>query len=97
VINCTGLRGAPEPDGDDLVARLARKGAVRPDPLGLGLEVNDGLQAIGVNSAPTAGLFAVGPLTRGAFWEAIAVPDLRVHTALIAAAAVESLRIPEVA
>ncbi len=97
VINCTGMGGGPELDADDLVARLARKGAVRPDPLGLGLQVSDGLQAIGLNGFPTAGLFAVGPLTRGAFWEAIAVPDLRVHTALISAAVVESLRTPEVA
>jgi uncharacterized NAD(P)/FAD-binding protein YdhS len=92
VINCTGLRSGPEPDGDDLVARLAREGAVRPDSLGLGLQVSDGLQAIGVNGSPTAGLFAVGPLTRGAFWETIAVPDLRVHTALVASAVVASLR-----
>jgi uncharacterized NAD(P)/FAD-binding protein YdhS len=97
VINCTGLRGAPEPEGDDILARLARKGAVRPDALGLGLQVSDGLQAIGANGSPTAGLFAVGPLTRGAFWEAIAVPDLRVHTALVASAVIESLRVVEVA
>jgi uncharacterized NAD(P)/FAD-binding protein YdhS len=97
VINCTGLRGAPDPEGDDLVARLARKGAVRADALGLGLQVGDGLQAIGAKGSPTAGLFAVGPLTRGAFWEAVAVPDLRIHTALVAAAAIESLRLAEFA
>jgi uncharacterized NAD(P)/FAD-binding protein YdhS len=40
---------------------------------------------------------AVGPLTRGASWETIAVPDLRVHTALVASAVVERLRVAEVA
>ena len=47
---------------------------------------------IGRSGAPTPGLFAVGPLTRGAFWEAVAVPDLRIHTALVAAAVLEGLR-----
>ena len=97
LINCTGMRGAPSADSDDLVGRLVRKGVVRADALGLGLEIDDGLQAIGAGGAPTPGLFAVGPLTRGAFWEAIAVPDLRVHTALVAAAVVESLRLVQVA
>ena len=97
VINATGLRGAPDPEGEDLVGRLARQGAVRPDPLDLGLDVTDGLQAIGAGGLPTAGLFAVGPLTRGAFWETIAVPDLRIHTALVARAAIASLRAPAVA
>jgi uncharacterized NAD(P)/FAD-binding protein YdhS len=97
VINCTGLRGAPDPDGDDLLARLARKGVVRADPLGLGLQVNDRLQVVGVDTSPTVGLFAVGPLTRGAFWEAIAVPDLRAHTGLVAATVAESLRVAGIA
>ena len=38
----------------------------------------------GSGGAPTQGLYAVGPLTRAAAWEAVAVPDLRVHTATVA-------------
>jgi uncharacterized NAD(P)/FAD-binding protein YdhS len=97
LINCTGMRGAPAANGDDFVAGLARKGAVRADALGLGLEVDDGLRAIGANGAATDGLFAVGPLTRGALWEAVAVPDLRVHTALVSTSVLKSFQTVEVA
>lgn len=91
VINGTGFRGAPDRTAQDLLGRLAQKGCVRADALGLGLDVTEGLQAIGERGSPTAGLFAVGPLTRGSLWETIAVPDLRVHTALVAQATIESL------
>ena len=33
---------------------------------------------------PTEGLYALGPVTRGAFWEITAVPELRVQCAEIA-------------
>ncbi|THD58096.1 FAD/NAD(P)-binding protein [Phenylobacterium sp.] len=92
VVNCTGLRGAPQAGTEDLLGRLAHRGALRADPLGLGLDVDGALRVIGQSGAPTPGLFAVGPLTRGAFWEAIAVPDLRIHTALVAGAVLEGLR-----
>jgi uncharacterized NAD(P)/FAD-binding protein YdhS len=92
VVNCTGLRGAPRGGGEDLLARLADRGTLRADRLGLGLDVDGALRVIGQSGAPTPGLFAVGPLTRGAFWEAVAVPDLRIHTALVAAAVLEGLR-----
>ncbi|MDB5499052.1 MAG: hypothetical protein JWP28_3083 [Phenylobacterium sp.] len=97
VINCMGMRGSPSAEGNDLVARLARRGVVRADPLGLGLEVSDALQVVGATGAPTAGLFAVGPLTRGAFWETVATPDLRIHTARLARTIFESLRTVEAA
>ena len=40
---------------------------------------------------PAPGLFAVGPLTRAAVREALAVPDLRNQTADVARAVAESL------
>jgi uncharacterized NAD(P)/FAD-binding protein YdhS len=91
VVNCTGPRGDPDSTDAGLVAHLRRKGLVRRDPLGLGLDVDDHLQATGEDGRRTPGLFAVGPLTRAAVWEALAVPDLRNQTADVASAVVASL------
>jgi uncharacterized NAD(P)/FAD-binding protein YdhS len=57
---------------------------LRPDALRLGLDVDGSFRVLGDDGAPTQGLYAVGPLTRAAVWEATAVPDLRVHTGAIA-------------
>jgi uncharacterized NAD(P)/FAD-binding protein YdhS len=84
VLNCTGPRGDPNAAGSGLLADLRRRGAIRRDPLGLGLDVTYDLEVVGEGGAPTPGLFAVGPLTRAAVWEALAVPDLRNQTADVA-------------
>ncbi|TAJ71874.1 MAG: pyridine nucleotide-disulfide oxidoreductase [Phenylobacterium sp.] len=91
VINCTGPRGDPETAAAGLLADLRRRRAIRRDPLGLGLDVTDELQVVGADGKPTAGLFAVGPLTRAAVWEALAVPDLRNQTAQAARAVLSNL------
>ncbi len=82
VINCTGPLGAITQSREPLIRDMLHKGWVRPDPLGLGLKVADDgrLKA----AAENAGLYAVGPLTRGAFWEMTAVPDLRLQAAALA-------------
>jgi uncharacterized NAD(P)/FAD-binding protein YdhS len=91
VVNCTGPRGDPEAATGGLLADLRRRRAIRRDPLGLGLDVTDDLQAIGADGGRTPGLFAVGPLTRAVVWEALAVPDLRNQTAQTARAVLSSL------
>jgi uncharacterized NAD(P)/FAD-binding protein YdhS len=82
VVNCTGLSG--DLTDAPLLRDLARSGRVRPDPLRLGLEVDDSFRA-------ARGLYAVGPLARWARWETVAVPDLRSHTAEVAATVVADL------
>nr|MEA2797412.1 hypothetical protein [Phenylobacterium sp.] len=91
VINCTGFRGALEPGERGLLGRLAGRGALRADPFGLGLDVDHELRVIDASGRPSPGLFAVGPLTRCAFWEAVAVPDLRNHTSAVARAVMDGL------
>jgi len=78
VINCTGLSGdlACQP----LLRGLIERGQLRADALNLGLDVDDAFRVLGPNGLPTPGLFAVGPLTRGARWETVAVPDLRAQS-----------------
>jgi uncharacterized NAD(P)/FAD-binding protein YdhS len=76
VINATGAT----PAGDvrsTLLRGLLDRGLVRVDRHGLGLEVTDDLQALGASGNPTPRLWALGPISRGVFWECTAVPDIR--------------------
>ena len=77
LVNCAGptldFRQVREPLVRDLLAR----GLARPEPLGLGLETTRGLQLVRRNGRPNPSLFALGPLTRGSFWETSGVPEIR--------------------
>jgi uncharacterized NAD(P)/FAD-binding protein YdhS len=92
VVNCASPEGDPDRAPEGLVADLRRQGRLRPDRLGLGLDIDDDFRAIGADGRASHDLFVVGPLTRGAAWEAIAVPDLRNQTAQAARAVLASLR-----
>ena len=70
--------------GDPLVRCLLDNGLARPDALGLGLDVDGELAVLDANGSH-AGLYAIGPLARGVFWECVAVPDIRVQAASLAA------------
>ncbi|GEO36185.1 putative NAD(P)/FAD-binding protein YdhS [Skermanella aerolata] len=84
VINCSGPACDYARIGHPLVRSLLDGGLARPDALGLGLDVTDHSVVIGADGSPTEGLYALGPVTRGAFWEITAVPELRVQCAEIA-------------
>lgn len=89
IVNCTGLSG--EIDGSPLLRSLAAHGVLRADPLRLGADVDSRFRVLGTAGAPTPGLYAVGPLTRVARWETVAVPDLRGQTAEVAALVAKEL------
>jgi uncharacterized NAD(P)/FAD-binding protein YdhS len=78
VVNCTGPRrdlgGLAIPLIDDLRAQAL---AV-PDPLGLGLETDNGALLDGSGRASTW-LFALGALTCPQWWEITAVPEIAVQ------------------
>jgi uncharacterized NAD(P)/FAD-binding protein YdhS len=76
--NCTGPLHAIERSRDPLLRSLLDARRVRPDHLGIGLEV-DGTCRAGEH------LWAMGPLTKGRYWEIIAVPDIREQAAAVAA------------
>ncbi|HYN39024.1 MAG TPA: hypothetical protein VES39_07225, partial [Rhodospirillales bacterium] len=69
---------------DPLIGDLLRRGFARPDPLGLGLEVSEQGALLNASGQPSHRLFALGPVTRGSFWEIVAVPDIRMHSARLA-------------
>ena len=68
-----------------LLADAMAAGLVTPDPLGLGIRVDTDGAVIGAGGAPQPGLYALGPLTRGAFFEIVAVPHVRAKAGVIAA------------
>ena len=84
ILNCTG----PEMDivrsGEPFLADLLHAGRIRPDALRIGIDVDRECRAIGADGAPSDSLYAVGPVTRGTFWESVAVPDIRVQTQRVA-------------
>ena len=70
--NCTGPLGSIERTRDPLLKGLLDGGRIRPDHLGMGIEVDERSRAAG-----TTRLWALGPLTKGRYWEIVAVPDIR--------------------
>jgi uncharacterized NAD(P)/FAD-binding protein YdhS len=84
VINCTGPQGDIGRVEDPLIRGLLASGRARPDRLGLGLEVDPSSRVAGSGHSPA--LYAVGPLSKGAFWEIVAVPDIRGQAAGVAKA-----------
>jgi len=75
--NCTGPLHSIARSNDPLLRSLLDGGEIRPDRLGIGIEV-DGTCRAGEH------LWAMGPLTKGRYWEIIAVPDIREQAAQVA-------------
>ena len=75
--NCTGPLQSIERTRDPLLRSLLDTGQAEPDDLGIGLSVDD-------ESRAGERLWALGPLTKGRYWEIIAVPDIREQAAAVA-------------
>ncbi len=84
VVNCSGPGADYDRIQEPLIRSLLAEGAVRPDPLRLGLDVTGNCALLDRNGAISRRLFAVGPITKGTFWEMTAVPDIRRQTELLA-------------
>lgn len=78
LIRATGLDTDIDRTSDPLVAGMREAGLLRPDPLGLGVVVDEDLRAHDASGRAQSGLYAIGPLLRGQLWEITAVPELRV-------------------
>ena len=88
LINCTGPASHVPAIPDPLLQNLLARGQAHSDPLGLGLHTLPDYRLGG----PLADrLYHVGPLLKGQFWEATAVPELREHAAHVAAALLADL------
>lgn len=77
IVNCTGPQSDYAKAENALVKDAVHSGALRPDPLRLGLDVTDEGAVIDAGGRASRTVFALGPPTRAAFWEITAVPDIR--------------------
>ncbi|WP_439532763.1 FAD/NAD(P)-binding protein, partial [Polymorphobacter sp.] len=69
IINCTGPGIELATTTSPLLASLRDAGLAVADALGLGLKVDQLGRLLGRDGAAHPDLFAIGPLTRGEFWE----------------------------
>ncbi len=86
IINCMGPGGNPSLSPSMLIRQMLSERLIQADALALGLAVDDDGRALAPSEDVQPGLFAVGPITRGVFWEVTAIPDIRVKAAEVAAA-----------
>jgi len=84
VIDCTGLAQDPYSSQNPLIRALLARGAARPDPLGIGLDISEDYGLIDRSSQCSRRVLAIGPLARAAFWECTAIPDIRLQCGHIA-------------
>ena len=78
VVNCTGPLGAMVRTENPILRQMLDDRLIAVDPLGIGLDVDERDRA-------GAGVWALGPMTKGKYWEIIAVPDIRGQAAAVAA------------
>jgi uncharacterized NAD(P)/FAD-binding protein YdhS len=87
VIDCTGPLQGVGRTANPLLRSLLDSGVARPDSIDLGLELDGGARVAGSER-----LWALGSLTKGRYWEIVAVPDIRAQAAAVAADIAEELR-----
>ncbi len=91
IVNCTG----PDLDiarcGEPLLDSLLGEGQIRADDCRLGIDVDGESRVLDREGRSSEALSAIGPMTRGAFWEAVAVPDIAVQAQAVARRLTSSL------
>lgn len=84
LLNCTGASMSLASSQEPLVRQLFDDGVVREHASGLGIDVDAEGRVVAASGASHPGLYALGPITQGVFWESTAVPEIRVRAAAIA-------------
>lgn len=84
VFECRGRAADVTATDNPALRQLLAEGVVRPDRLGLGLDVGEDCGVIHRDGTASQRIYAVGPITSGVFWEIVAVPDIRQQVAKLA-------------
>lgn len=85
VYDCGGVSVDVQSSSNPVIQELIATGAARPDALRIGLDVDEQCAVIDAEGNANPHLLAIGPLTRGRFFEIEAIPDIRVQAANLAA------------
>ena len=86
IIECTGFDLDPRRGSNPVLSDLLAQGVAQDGPHGFGLRVSPSCALIDAKGQAAADLYAIGPLTRGQFWESISLPDIRQQCAVLAEA-----------
>jgi uncharacterized NAD(P)/FAD-binding protein YdhS len=84
VINCTRSDGMRGGTGQALLDQLVEDGLAKPDPLRLGIQVAKDYALVQADGTPSGSVRYIGPFLCADYWEASAVPELRVHAQRLA-------------
>ncbi|WP_188612325.1 FAD/NAD(P)-binding protein [Chelatococcus reniformis] len=84
VVNCTGTAYGTAIAGNGALASLAAAGAVRADPLGLGLDVDELGRARRADGTCNGALFVLGAPARGGLGEVTGASEIAVHARSVA-------------
>lgn len=84
VYDCGGVTVDVSASTNPLIRTLVAAGWAAPDEMHIGLDVTADCHIIDATGRVSSRLYALGPLTRGKFWEIEAVPDIRVQAAGLA-------------
>lgn len=79
IVNCTGPQGDLLRTHEPLLRQLHAQGTIRPDVARLGIDIAPSTAVVTADGTAHPRLHAIGPMTRGAYWEVVAVPDIRVQ------------------
>jgi uncharacterized NAD(P)/FAD-binding protein YdhS len=84
IVGCSGPELHIARAGEPLLDSLLALGRIRPDPCRLGIDVDRDSRALDAGGVPSDTLSVIGPMTRGAFWETIAVSDIAAQAQAVA-------------
>ena len=84
IVDCRGTTTDPRQSVNPVLKSLFAQGLARVDALRIGIDVSADCAVLNASGAPSRRLFAIGPLTRAAFWETVAIPDIRDQCAKLA-------------
>ncbi|WP_435655076.1 FAD/NAD(P)-binding protein [Brucella pituitosa] len=89
IIDCRGGSSRFSTTRNLALISLMEHGLAKPDAIDLGLDVTADLQIVNARGEPAGPIFAIGPITKGIFWEVTAVPDIRVQAERLAKTVLE--------
>jgi uncharacterized NAD(P)/FAD-binding protein YdhS len=84
VINCTGPETDSRRINNPLIKSLLAQGLAGPDPLFIGLNVDEEGALIDSTGSPSDSLYVIGPARKGSLWETTAVPEIRTQVSQLA-------------
>ena len=92
IINCSGHSTNIKTTNNPLMQQMLEAGLIKPDANSLGLELSPAYEILNQSKEPMRGLWYIGPMLKAQYWEATAVPELRVHAQTLAKNIVERCR-----